>query len=567
MAFTRLNRYLLCFYCGRKSSIRFGGQQSFECLSCDATNYLDEKGEITDPPASAIAENAPSKVTYAVARPVSPSSKPSGNIFCETCLLNQRLFTASIAQYLPEDPDAPDYAARESQYSDFRKRLEKIYPQICAECEPRVRQRIEQSAYTAKTDVLRRMIDQSKINKIITQRSWLDVFHLLGRWLWALAFTLEIISHILGMSLSGLWYCTARESAPWICSLFQSVASELPNSLPEQARFLRWSFYASLSSCWWNPLFVLTVRGFTKHVLGLPSWYIYQLMVLGIRLFSMRFLRDTDSRTMTTGTMFSAHLLGIIFALILFRLAATCIRWCPTPLFGAKSKIQLRRPDSPQKKSTPQTPDGVKNMSDLLDEILESPSLSRAGAPPGSQQPPPQRSLAPSPQTNDDGVEEMDWSPSATSKSQHRAFSSYRDPGPANSGFSQAPTEAKKGAFWYHVPPAPVSPAARLFNPPNQPRLRNINVDSTSPTSPTKTVSFRHTPVGTDGRVNVGGAGGGADRQPPVAFARPSFFPPPPENDPRNGLAEVFEESFSLRQGPEEQQRRGWMGGLFGARK
>ncbi|KAH8907292.1 hypothetical protein BR93DRAFT_896859 [Coniochaeta sp. PMI_546] len=591
MAFTRRNRYLECFYCGRKSSTRYDGQRSFECLHCDATNYLDENGDITDPPASAIRESTPAKVTYAVSRTVSPPSKSSGSIFCETCLNNQRLFTASIAQYLPDDPDAPDYAEREQQYYDFRKRLEKIYPQICAECEPKVRRRLEQSAYTAKTDVLRRMIDQSKTNKMITKRSWLDVFHSVGRWLWVAGFVLEVMSHVLGLSLAGLEYCASRGSASWSCSLLQSFAVPLLRMLPEQGRLLRWSFYAGLSSCWWNPRFVQTVRGFTKHLIGLPNWYIYQLMVVGIRLFSMRFFGDTESRALTTATVFGAHLLLITFALIIFRFATTCVRVDTTPLFGAKSKLKLRRSDSPQKVGTVRKsskPEGVKNMSDLLDEILKSPSLStkplpRSGAPPptvgdlggasfaatsfarkpnlelqslslSEQQSP---SLSPPPNfTQTDYEEEMDWSPTT---SKHRAFSSYRSPSPRQQGFSQAPTEEKKGAFWYRVPPAPIPPAQRLCNPPNQPRLRNI-----PPTKP-ETFTFRGARGFGASTVTVESA---ADAPPPVAFARPSFFSPPPEDDPRNGLADFFEESFTLRQDREQRTaRRSWMGNLFGSKK
>lgn len=254
-------------------------------------------------------------MTYAVSRTVSPP-KPSGSIFCETCLNNQRLFTASIAQYLPDDPDAPDYAERERQYYDFRKRLEKIYPQICAECEPKVRRRIEQSAYTAKTDVLRRMIDQSKTNKIITKRSWLDVFHLVGRWLWIAGFALEIMSHLLGLSLLALEYCASQALPPSGCSLLQTLALPLLRTVPEQGRLLRWSFYAGLFSCWWNPRFVQTVRGFTRHLAGLSNWYVYQMMVLGIRLFSMRFSGDIESRTMVPATEAGAHMLLITFALI-----------------------------------------------------------------------------------------------------------------------------------------------------------------------------------------------------------------------------------------------------------
>lgn len=275
------------------------------------------------------------------------------------------------------------------------------------------------------------------------------------------------------------------------------------------------------------------------------------------------------------------------------RFATTCIRVDTTPLFGAKSNIRLRPADSPQKIGAVKNmskPDGVKNMSDLLDEILESPSLSSQAVPRSRAPPPPNvgnwgdnfasnsfarkpnlelQSLtlaeeqyaenphSPSPTfTQPDYEEEMDWSPTT---SKHRAFSSYRQPGPGQQGFSQAPTEEKKGAFWYRVPPAPVPPAQRLFNPPNQPRLRNIP----STMSP-ETFSFRGT---MDGRA-AEDMGGGADKPPPVAFARPSFFPPAPRDDPRNDLAEVFGESFTLRPSQEEQPgQRSWIGNLFGSKK
>lgn len=286
----------------------------------------------------------------------------------------------------------------------------------------------------------------------------------------------------------------------------------------------------------------------------------------------------------------------------ILRFATTCVRVDTTPLFGAKTKMQPLKVDSPQNIGHVQNipkPDGVKNMADLLDEILESPSLTTqplhplpASRPQPStgnwganfqptsfarkpnldlndlslseqrhHQTPLKPSSPPPTLTQPDSSDEMDWSPSI---SQHRAFSSYRQPGPSHQGFSQAPTEEKKGAFWYRVPPAPVAPAHRLFNPPNQPRLRNI--PPASVTNSPETINFR----GADGRTNrakvedigEGGGGGGGE----VAFARPSFFPPTPGDDPRNGLAELLGESFTLRQSEERREKGSWIGGLFGGR-
>lgn len=267
-------------------------------------------------------------------------------------------------------------------------------------------------------------------------------------------------------------------------------------------------------------------------------------------------------------------------------------------------------------------------MADLLDEILESPTLSSRPFPRSQPQPtqpavgnnwgaglhstssarkpnidfnelflsdhlgqsthrnsggppsPPTPSLA---QAAAEYEEEMDWSPSA---SQHRAFSSYRQPGPASSqGFGQAPTEEEKGAFWFRVPPAPVPPAHRLLNPPNQPRLRTIpppppysGITTNSHYRPEAAISFRAAaradartvkPTADDVEDDVAAAAAAAGRrEEEVAFARPSFFPPASGDDPRNGLAELLQGSFSLRQRNEEStEKKSWIGGLFGGKK
>lgn len=156
--------------------------------------------------------------------------------------------------------------------------------------------------------------------------------------------------------------------------------------------------------------------------------------------------------------------------------------------------------------------------------------------------------------------DEMDWSPGQP-QSTHRAFSVYRTDHQQPQGFGQAPTEPKKGHFWYRVPPPPTTPAQRLFNPPNQPRLRKSPVTKSE-------ISFRGAGGGGGGgTVNGDPSLGSADEsRPPVAFAQPSFFPPPAQNDPRNSLSDLFTDAFSLTPSQEEQanQQRSWVGNLMG---
>lgn len=40
--FGKFNRFLVCFYCGRKTTTKYDrGMRSFDCKNCLATNYLD----------------------------------------------------------------------------------------------------------------------------------------------------------------------------------------------------------------------------------------------------------------------------------------------------------------------------------------------------------------------------------------------------------------------------------------------------------------------------------------------------------------------------------------------
>ena len=99
--------------------------------------------------------------------PDSPSSQDADSpIFCPTCLKNQHLYNASLAQYhIETDPAHPKYKEMERKYFEYRKNLEKRYPQVCEDCEPRVLERMKRAGRTAKTDYLRRLMDKSRARR------------------------------------------------------------------------------------------------------------------------------------------------------------------------------------------------------------------------------------------------------------------------------------------------------------------------------------------------------------------------------------------------------------------
>lgn len=137
-------------------------------------------------------------------------------------------------------------------------------------------------------------------------------------------------------------------------------------------------------------------------------------------------------------------------------------------------------------------------------------------------------------------VDEMEWSPSQ-SQSQHRAFNPPRSLQRQTQLFNEAPTGDQSSPFWYKVPPAPIAPAQRLRNPPNQPRLRVSSQE-------TKENFFNNiTHRKSIERAEV-------DRIPllknevprqGVEFAQQKFFPPQAPSEAGNTLADLLT-SFSL---------------------
>jgi hypothetical protein len=244
-------------------------------------------------------------------------SPTTNTTFCTTCLKNQHLLSASLAQYLP-DPDDPDYDEREKGLYRFRKNQERLYPQICAECEPRVRQRLEQAAYTAKTDVLRRMIDRcATARKSVKTRGWLELFDAAGRWLWIVGLVLQLSWHLVVAHalLSKYFEWTGVDETLFTFRLL-GICGPLVDRLPTAERLLRWSTVASILGVWWNPRFGQIFRGFTRHISGVPKWYIYQAMAVAIRVVLPRAWDMTMPNPRLLNLQIASHGFAAAFTLL-----------------------------------------------------------------------------------------------------------------------------------------------------------------------------------------------------------------------------------------------------------
>lgn len=253
----------------------------------------------------------------------------------------------------------------------------------------------------------------------------------------------------------------------------------------------------------------------------------------------------------------------------LYMMESRSIKVDTTPLFRAEDKpLTPRRTMTPAKRKTQDS----KTFSELFNEALDSTpqkdGFSSGAATPGTPNytsggafvPPSQLKMMQQQQRgfNDSPLasapvfkpltqpapasygDEMDWSPSQPSTSQHRAFRNTDTAAPLP--FGQSPTQqgddgsgSSKNPFWFKIPAAPTNPARQMRNPPNMPVLRKkpVEKDDVFFTSRRDSAEFK----------NRGGAGSSAG----MAFKNPSFFAPE-KNDEANSLADMLGQSFSLSQ-------------------
>lgn len=593
----KTNTYLTCFYCNRKSSTRYDGRmRQFDCQTCQATNHLDTKGHITDPP---VAKTTTTRETGAATKyATDPTSSPTpfaSTVFCNKCLQNQHLFISSLAQYLPEDPNDPEYIEREKGYHKFYRGLMRRYPQVCAECEPKVREQLNKAAYTAKTDHLRRMLDRSAETRILTTKSAVNYIHAAGKWLWVISLLLQLLWHMCLIHQKVVEKYEGKNQTSWKLLLARTFGLFFTH-LPAPYRIVRWSFWSSLLSFWWNPKWVETWRGFHKHLVGFASYYRLQFLILFLKLpgfLNIRLLPGTHELLLVV--QITANVSMAVLMLWLYRATRRSIRVDHTPLWTLKPSTIGATP-APLHGAQPETPesreDSTKSMADILDEIMNGPAtnpqsqrqfqvqpqpdifMSKFSTPdrpdytPSTTQrssynpdttlvgPNPFKNLpskrpqtsgiglgglslsdSPSPQTQQmiDYSPSMEWTPT---QSQYRAFSTYKPGQPESRTFGETPTHERAGAFWAKVPPAPTNPAQRIFNPLNAPRIRK------SPRTAKNPVSFQEskTPVFSQPPANA---------LPTTIFANPTFRPPQPQ-DERDSLSEMFTKSFTLDQNPKD---------------
>lgn len=213
---------------------------------------------------------------------------------------NQHLYRSCLAQLDVEtDPYHPDYRKDERAYYKYKKTLERNYPQVCADCLPKVEEHLKVATKTAKTDHFRRMLDRSKARRarVSSGFSFTDTLEFLGRYLWCIG----IVGQLL-LNIASILHATFQtpisnliqpifESVPFgrglLAALPVSVSSLLALlthliSHPTSRSAARFNLVCSVASIWWNPMFKSSVNSL-KHVKGFGEWYRSQALLLVTR--------------------------------------------------------------------------------------------------------------------------------------------------------------------------------------------------------------------------------------------------------------------------------------------
>ena len=310
----RQKKQKACFYCGHRTAQSLSvNVRQWNCESCEAQNYLDEKGEITDPP----------PLDYTAGKRFARSPEVPGTddtLFCRRCIQNQHLLTASLASYFPS-PEAPDYLTYEEKYPKFRESLEERYPQVCRDCAPKVEQRIRDTGYAAKTDHLRRMMDRTRRGQHGNSWDWKQLLVTLGLFLWFASLAGQVTWHAMGALTITQEPDKLQDEDPAASpgSCFQQ-SLQLQHVDPSCARvyhpFAGLALAISVLCIAWNPKLGEKLRRKEGRIVGLTEYYKLQILLLAIKFIAWLVLSSCSSFYLEPQTMKAAHAIMIVVSIL-----------------------------------------------------------------------------------------------------------------------------------------------------------------------------------------------------------------------------------------------------------
>ncbi|CRL27171.1 Protein of unknown function DUF2349 [Penicillium camemberti] len=542
------SKRLTCFYCGQRSARSHRGPvRNFRCEHCEADNFFDEKGEITDPPA--VVTNAEIHAPGASEPPFESTDFGGSQSFCAKCARNQHLFTSSLASYFPPSDDPTD-SEYERGYEQFRRSLEDRYPQVCESCEPIVKSRIRRAGYEAKSDHLRRMMDQSRANRESRQarnRSWRSLLLLVG----ALAYWASIAGQLAWnlISVATLYqiapnfdYLPDSEQPPATPNSITSCVNQsirlqrIPSECsPDLAPTAGLALIAGALSLWWNPKLRMKIDGMPGKFRGLAEYYQAQLIVMVVRCVFWAVVKDPSTSGLEPKLIPAFHALMMVFTILSVLFSRYVVSYSSSPLvnwsdnswetqFEIPKASSSALPESPVSTRTTRSGGTPKASTGGLQQRFPINKLAQ----PQPTSPVEQSLTVASNHTDNDG---MDWSPSITHNL--RPTVTRRDQPSVLDG---------PHPFQGQIPAAPTPPAWKLRTQTSTKPIEQViqpNPFHRSPIQPQGQWQQRRT-----------------DAEP--VFKEPKFFPPH-DHDTSTGLETLFDRAFNFQsdaaQGPSWSQQ------------
>ena len=454
-----------CFYCGRSSKHRKGdGTRSFQCTSCEGTNFLDQHGNIADVPAQVAEGHSGKQLAGTGNSKLTP--KPMSDTFCSQCINNQQIVNNCIANYFPSETD-PRYQQFVSGFDEYKADLEKRYPQVCPRCEAKVKQRLKKTTYLAQTDTLSKKLSHSRASVELTKaQSAQSTFMSLAEMTWKASLICQAVWHAFGVA--GVLAVKPTPRRVGIPVGHTGMPPMQPRGeagaawTPTLTLVAYYSFVPSILLIWWNPTF----SRYGRLSVSKAFFYTFQLIML---LFRASFWYAARSSASTVGQSEKRAIHFVAVILTLFNLFATFRFITRAPAY----KVPYRNINAPlvdrnnfqhfEQKINVKFPETSVFQIRNLKASDEEPPISPVS--PTTPSPP---IFAPLDQDTDQpSADAMDWEPSQPSHNLRPRFASDTTQAtkplyPSTSAFSPFPTKPGLRPFHGSLPPAPKSLEARL---------------------------------------------------------------------------------------------------------
>lgn len=436
--------------------------------------------------------------------------------------------------------------------------MEERYPQVCAKCEPLVRDRIRQAGYEAKSDHLRRMMDRSKAGRVARQarnRNWRSLLVFAG----AIGYWGSVAGQLAwdvleSFSAGGQVPQDSDEPlSPSLVSCVQQTLQEqrLPNQCSvDLAPYAGLGLIAGILSIWWNPKLRLKVEGRGGRFVGLGEYYKVQLIVMVVRCAFWAVLKDPSSSGLQPTMPPGLHLFMLFFTILVSNFFAVN---CDSMLTELPQSVAISRrvvqydthPLVTWNEITPApTPDRkIETLAVQSTGDKSASKLSNAGIGQTPQRFPLEKLAIPrlSPEkdsaipTPPPEVDDMDWTPSAPIV-QHEIRPTISVHGRDQKSVLDGPLP-----FYGSLPAAPKPPAWNLRSQPSKPKpieqVVERNPFHRTPTQPPR--PWERDP----GR-------------PDPVFAPPKFFPMS-DHSASTGLESLFDQTFTIKT-PEDEGKEDW---------